>query len=84
VMLIGVGGINSAEAAYAKILAGANLIQLYTALALQGPDLPYRIIAGLDQLLARDGYQHLNDAVGQAKDAAEALAASGWTANHTR
>ena len=80
VMLIGVGGIDSAEAAYAKILAGANLIQLYTALALQGPDLPSRIIAGLDQLLARDGYRHLNDAVGQAKDPAEALAASGWTA----
>jgi len=80
VMLIGVGGIDSPEAAYAKILAGANLVQLYTALALQGPDLPSRIITGLDQLLARDGFHHLKDAVGQAKDAAEALTASGWTA----
>jgi dihydroorotate dehydrogenase len=84
VMLIGVGGIDSAEAAYAKILAGANLVQLYTALALQGPDLPSQIITGLDQLLARDGFSHVSDAVGQAKDAAEALATSGWTSRLAR
>ena len=45
-VLVGVGGVDSAAAAYAKILAGASLVQLYTALALQGPQLPRRIING--------------------------------------
>tara|TARA_E500000178_G_scaffold354042_1_gene421716 strand:+ start:166 stop:1305 length:1140 start_codon:yes stop_codon:yes gene_type:complete len=75
--LIGVGGIDNAAAAYAKILAGANLIQLYTALALQGSHIIGEIIHGLDALLARDGVKHITDAVGQVTDAAEALKMSG-------
>ena len=79
--LIGVGGIDNAAAAYAKILAGANLIQLYTALALQGSHIIGEIIHGLDALLARDGVKHITDAVGQVTDAAEALKMSGRIAD---
>ena len=49
--LIGVGGIGSAEQAYARMLAGASLVQIYTALALQGPQLVPRILSGLRRWL---------------------------------
>ncbi|WP_102959819.1 quinone-dependent dihydroorotate dehydrogenase [Mangrovicella endophytica] len=45
--LIGVGGVDSAETAIAKIEAGADLVQLYTGLVYGGPDLPARILAGM-------------------------------------
>lgn len=82
--LIGVGGIDNAAAAYAKVLAGANLIQLYTALALQGSHIVGEIIHGLDALLARDGVKHITDAVGQVTDAAEALKISGHNSDPIR
>ena len=62
--LIGVGGIDSAEAAYARIRAGASLIQLYTALVYRGPRLVGEITQGLARLLAADGCASLADAVG--------------------
>ncbi|WP_425410862.1 quinone-dependent dihydroorotate dehydrogenase [Hyphococcus sp.] len=62
--LIGVGGISSARDAYEKILAGASLVQLYTALVYQGPSLPYRILAGLQDFLKSDGLDKISDAVG--------------------
>jgi dihydroorotate dehydrogenase len=62
--IIGVGGIFSAEDAYAKICAGASLVQLYTGLIYRGPGLPRRINAGLVRLLERDGFTHLSEAVG--------------------
>jgi dihydroorotate dehydrogenase len=71
--LIGVGGVGSAEAAYAKIRAGASALQLYTALAYDGLGLVPRILSGLEALLARDGFATVADAVGS--DAA-ALAAA--------
>jgi dihydroorotate dehydrogenase len=54
--LIGVGGIASGADAYAKIRNGASLVQLYSALALEGPGLVARIAADLAALLARDGF----------------------------
>lgn len=63
-VLIGVGGIDSGAAAYAKIRAGATLIQLYTALALQGPGVIARMKQELVTLLHRDGFAHVADAVG--------------------
>ena len=63
-VLVGVGGVASAEQAYAKIRAGASLVQLYTALAYAGPALVPRILDGLAMLLARDGLRHISDAVG--------------------
>ncbi len=62
--IIGVGGVDSAEAAYAKIRAGANAIQLYTALVYQGPGLALRIRDGLADLLKAGGFERLADAVG--------------------
>jgi dihydroorotate dehydrogenase len=62
--LIGVGGIASGAQAYAKIRAGAHLLQLYTALALSGPGLIARIKRELVACLERDGFARLADAVG--------------------
>jgi len=62
--LIGVGGIASAEDAYAKIRAGASLISLYTGLVYQGPKLVEEILTGLVARLTRDGYGRIQDAVG--------------------
>lgn len=64
VPLIGVGGVASGADAYAKIRAGAGLVQLYTALVYEGPGLVRRIKADLADLLTRDGYAHVADAVG--------------------
>jgi dihydroorotate dehydrogenase len=62
--LIGVGGVAGAADAYAKIRAGASLVQLYTALVFEGPALIGRIKRGLAELLRRDGYASVADAVG--------------------
>jgi len=62
--LIGVGGVGSAEQAYAKIRAGASLIQLYTALSYHGMDLVPQIVKGLAKHLERDGFSTIADAVG--------------------
>jgi dihydroorotate dehydrogenase len=62
--LIGVGGIASGEDAYAKIRAGASLVQLYTALVYQGPGLVRRIKTDLAALLRRDGFRTLGEAIG--------------------
>ncbi len=62
--LIGVGGISTAEDAYAKICAGANAVQLYTALVFGGLSLAEDVVRGLDKLLERDGFANVADAVG--------------------
>lgn len=62
--IIGAGGISSAQDAYARIRAGATLLQIYTALVYGGPDLVISILKGLAALLKRDGYAHLSQAVG--------------------
>ncbi|HZK90259.1 MAG TPA: quinone-dependent dihydroorotate dehydrogenase [Stellaceae bacterium] len=62
--LVGVGGVAGADNAYAKIRAGASLVQLYTALVFEGPALIGRIKHGLAELLHRDGFASVADAVG--------------------
>lgn len=62
--LIGVGGINSVESAYARIRSGASALQLYTALVYEGPGLVGRLRDGLAARLKADGYASLADAVG--------------------
>jgi dihydroorotate dehydrogenase len=64
--LIGVGGVASAEDAYALIRAGASLVQVYTGLIYEGPGLIRRMRRGLRALLARDGFARVADAVGTA------------------
>lgn len=63
--LIGVGGISSGADAYAKIRAGASLVQLYTALTYDGPGLVARIKQDLLARLERDGFKSVSEAVGK-------------------
>ena len=62
--IIGLGGIFSAEDAYAKIRAGASLVQIYTGLIYRGPALVTEVNRGLSALLKRDGLSHISQAVG--------------------
>jgi dihydroorotate dehydrogenase len=64
VPVVGVGGVASAEGAYRKIRAGASVVQLYTALVYEGPSLARDINRGLLDLLDRDGFDSIEDAVG--------------------
>ena len=66
--LIGGGGIASAEQAYAKICAGASAVQIYTALVYHGLSLAEEVARGLDQLLQRDGFDTVADAVGTKRE----------------
>ncbi|XP_054271811.1 dihydroorotate dehydrogenase (quinone), mitochondrial-like [Macrosteles quadrilineatus] len=63
--IIGVGGVFSGEDAYNKILAGASLIQLYTAFIYHGPPRVTRIKKELDDLLQKDGFKSVSEAVGK-------------------
>ncbi len=62
--LIGVGGVSDAETAFAKIQAGASLVQLYSALVFRGPGLVTDICDGLVEKLAALNISHIKDAVG--------------------
>ncbi|MFM9851750.1 MAG: quinone-dependent dihydroorotate dehydrogenase [Sphingomonadaceae bacterium] len=62
--LIAVGGIASAEDAYARIRSGASLVQLYSALVFHGPGLARTITRGLKLLLERDGFASIAEAIG--------------------
>jgi dihydroorotate dehydrogenase len=70
--LIGVGGIDSGESAYAKIRAGASALQLYTGFIYGGPALIPAILTELDRCLERDGFDALASAVGSEPRAAAA------------
>lgn len=63
--LVGVGGIGSGADAYAKIRAGASLVQLYTALAYEGPGLVGAIKRDLAAMLKADGFVRVRDAIGR-------------------
>ncbi len=62
--LIGAGGVFSAADAYAKIRAGATLVQLYTALVYRGFSAVRDIQTGLAKLLEKDGFANVQEAVG--------------------
>jgi dihydroorotate dehydrogenase len=64
VPVIGAGGVMSAEDAYAKIRAGASLVQVYTGFIYGGPGFATQVNQGLARLLARDGFASVADAVG--------------------
>ena len=63
-VLVGAGGVESGETAYAKIRAGATLVQTYAGFAYAGPALIPRIRRDLAALLRRDGVKTLSDAIG--------------------
>jgi dihydroorotate dehydrogenase len=64
-VLVGAGGVASGADVYAKICAGASLVQLYTALAYEGPGLVMRLKRELLDCLVRDGLTRVRDAVGR-------------------
>lgn len=64
-VIIGCGGIFSAEDAYRKIKLGASLLQLITGMIFEGPQLISEINRGLVKLLKADGYESIAEAIGQ-------------------
>lgn len=70
VPIIGVGGIENADDAWARLVAGADLLQVYTALIYQGPGLVANIVGGLAERVARSGNANLAAAVAAARTAA--------------
>jgi dihydroorotate dehydrogenase len=62
--IIGVGGIFTAEDAWAKLTAGASLLQVYTGWVYEGPWMVKRILTGLIERLEAHGFSHIRDAVG--------------------
>lgn len=62
--IVGVGGIFTAEDAYDKIRAGADLVEVYSALIYEGPGLVRRLNVGLSELLRKDGLRNVSEAVG--------------------
>jgi len=64
ITLIGVGGIATAEDAWARIRAGASLVQLYSAMVYAGPGIARAITDGLESLMRRDGFATIAEAVG--------------------
>ena len=62
--LVGVGGISTAEDAWARIRAGASLVQLYSAMVYEGPGIARQIVRGMERLMRRDGFASVAEAVG--------------------
>jgi dihydroorotate dehydrogenase len=62
--IIGVGGVSDADDAWEKIIAGASLVQLYTALVYRGPGIVQKIVQGLLQRMEGGGFKALSEAVG--------------------
>ncbi|AUS99191.1 dihydroorotate dehydrogenase (quinone) [Nostoc sp. CENA543] len=62
--IIGVGGIFSPDDAWAKITAGASLIQVYTGWIYEGPMMVRRILEGLLTKLEQHGLNSISEAVG--------------------
>ncbi|MEO1134937.1 MAG: dihydroorotate dehydrogenase (quinone), partial [Cyanobacteria bacterium J06639_1] len=68
VPIVGVGGIDSADAAWEKIRAGASLLQVYTGLVYEGPALIKAIAEGLSAKLSESGMAHIREAIGAQHD----------------
>ncbi len=63
-VIIGCGGIFSGQDAYEKIIRGASLVQLITGMIFEGPQLPAQINFELEDILGKNGYSHISEAVG--------------------
>jgi dihydroorotate dehydrogenase len=62
------GGIATVDDAWARVRAGATLLQLYTALIYRGPGLPGALLAGLAARARAEGFERVQDAVGSGVD----------------
>jgi dihydroorotate dehydrogenase len=63
-VLVAAGGIESADDVWERLLAGASLVQVYSALVYEGPALPSRLARGLAERLAKSPYPNLEAAIG--------------------
>ena len=64
IKIIGVGGVDSGQAAYDKFMAGADFIQLYTGMVFKGPNIAGIIKKDLKELLIRDGVKNYTEIIG--------------------
>ena len=64
IKIIGVGGVDSGKSVYEKLLCGANLIQLYTGMVYEGPNIVNKIIEELNRILKKEGISDLNTIIG--------------------
>ena len=65
IKIIGVGGVDSGKSVYEKLLCGANLIQLYTGMVYEGPNIVNKIIEELNRILKKEGISDLNTIIGR-------------------
>ncbi len=64
IKIIGVGGVDSGQSAYQKIINGASLVQLYTGMIYQGPNIATKISQELINILEKEGIKNISDVVG--------------------
>tara|TARA_B100000700_G_scaffold46663_1_gene49131 strand:- start:83 stop:1123 length:1041 start_codon:yes stop_codon:yes gene_type:complete len=64
IKIIGVGGVDSGQSAYQKIISGASLVQLYTGMIYQGPNIASKISEELINILDKEGVKNISDVVG--------------------
>ncbi len=64
IKIIGVGGVDSGQSAYQKIINGASLVQLYTGMIYQGPSIVSKISQELINILDKEGVKNISDVVG--------------------
>ena len=67
VKIIGVGGVDSADSAYDKIINGASLIQLYTGMVYRGPGIAKKISEDLNNIFKKQGVTNISEIVGSKK-----------------
>ena len=64
VLIVGVGGVDSAEGVFDKITSGATLVQLYTGMVYKGPTIASKINKELDEIVKREGFKNISEAIG--------------------
>ena len=64
ILIIGVGGVDSADGVYNKIVSGATLVQLYTGMVYKGPTIASKINKDLDEIVKREGFKNISEAIG--------------------
>ena len=68
-IIIGVGGIFSADDAFRKIRLGASLVELITGMIFEGPQLIGEVNRGLVRLMDKHGFKNISEAIGTAHQA---------------
>ena len=64
ILIIGVGGVDSANGVFNKIVSGATLVQLYTGMVYKGPTIASKINKDLDEIVKREGFKNISEAIG--------------------